>query len=93
MLNPGDKVRMKGALKDRLYGECTPYNHVAPTFKPEENMPDDGCLRCSTAHVEKFGNCIGIVIGPTEEGWEEVDVRWQPSNLRYGHHPDDLEKV
>lgn len=37
-------------------------------------------------HLKEFGTCIGIVQGPTHAGWPEVDVRWQPSNLRYGYH-------
>ena len=47
-------------------------------------------------HVEEFGDCVGVVEGPvdcaTSQG-PEVDVRWQPSNLRYGYHPDSLDVV
>ena len=48
-------------------------------------------------HVSEFGNCIGIVqghvVGPDGKEWPELDVRWQPSNLRYCYHPDDLEVI
>lgn len=44
-------------------------------------------------HVEEFGECVGVVEGLVD--WNghkgpEVDVRWQPSNLRYAYHPDSL---
>lgn len=52
----------------------------------------------SGAHVREFGSCEGVVQG--EVGWgghtppgPHVDVRWQPSNLLYAYHPDDLEQV
>lgn len=44
-------------------------------------------------HVDEFGHCEGIVQGPVDWGsckGPEVDVRWQPSNLRYAYHPDEL---
>ena len=47
-------------------------------------------------HLNEFGNCIGIVVGLTDFGncvGPEVDVRWQPSNLRYAYHPRNLEVV
>lgn len=49
----------------------------------------------SGEHVDEFGHCIGVVIGPMfpDTDWPEVDVRWQPSNLRYGYHPNELEIV
>ena len=50
----------------------------------------------SREHVEEFGDCVGVVQGPTDYGSQqgpEVDVRWQPSNLRYAYHPDNLERV
>ena len=91
-IQEGDRVRMSETLKARMRGSCLPGKHVDPFV---EDMPDDGCLHCSTSHVEEFGECVGIVIGsmwPNGEG-PEVDVRWQPSNLRYGYNPVDLEKV
>ena len=47
-------------------------------------------------HTEEFFGCIGIVECLLDYGickGPEVDVRWQPSNLRYGYHPDQLEIV
>lgn len=79
---PGDRVRMTKALRKLLNWS-------------------------SREHVREFGLCIGIVQGPTdfnnckpgEPGYDpskvgpEIDVRWQPSNLRYAYHPKSLEKV
>jgi hypothetical protein len=76
-LRKGDKVRMTDEFKTRM--------RVS-----------------SVGHIVEFGECVGIVqgfidyhndgdmldhgkIGP------EVDVRWQPSNLRYAYLPSDLE--
>ena len=47
-------------------------------------------------HVEEFGECVGVVEGLVNYGTEQgpdVDVRWQPSNLRYGYHPEELVEV
>ena len=52
-------------------------------------MIGNGCAE----HVEEFGDCEGIVEGLMDYGKQqgpEVDVRWVPSMLRYGYHPDDL---
>jgi hypothetical protein len=70
-------------------------------------MPDQGCMHCSTGHIEEFGNSIGIVQGlrdynnvkPGRLGYDpnkvgpEYEVRWLPGNLRYGYYPDDLERA
>lgn len=80
-MKPGLRVRMGEALK-------------------EEFRRND----CA-GHVKEFGECIGIVEGLVDynnEGDEpydplkrgpEVNVRWQPSGLRYGYHPDFLKVV
>jgi hypothetical protein len=61
----------------------------------------------SHEHVEEFGDCVGVVIGPVDYGdgaiYPEVDVRWQPSNLKYAYDakylvninplPEHLKKV
>jgi hypothetical protein len=42
----------------------------------------------SAAHVKEFGRCVGVVsLIYHFEGTSDtdVDVRWQPSNLRYGY--------
>lgn len=50
----------------------------------------------SWRHVAEFGDCIGYTDKLTE--WPgtdtmstEIDVRWQPSNLRYCYHVSELE--
>ena len=46
-------------------------------------------------HLEEFGGCIGVVgerVHPNTN-YPELDVRWQPSNLRYGYFPEQLEIV
>lgn len=52
----------------------------------------------SKDHIAEFGDCIGIVEDlvqwSTETVGPEVNVRWQPSNLRYCYDPEtDLETV
>jgi hypothetical protein len=51
-------------------------------------------------HVREFGRCEGIVEGLVEWSMNpevapgpEVNVRWQPSNLRYMYLPEDLEVI
>jgi hypothetical protein len=57
--------------------------------------------------VREFGRCIGVILGPVDYNnckpgdpeydpskiGPELDVRWQPSGLRYGYDPSDLEIV
>lgn len=58
-------------------------------------------IRCleheSAEHVAEFKDCIGVVMGLTQWGpgtvGPEVDVRWQPMNLRYAYAPELLELV
>lgn len=47
----------------------------------------------SAEHVAEFGQSFGVVIGHAEGDWPEVDVRWEPSGLRYAYLPGDLEAV
>jgi hypothetical protein len=49
-------------------------------------------------HVDEFGDCEGVVIGQTfEDNFEDdidyVDVRWKPSELKYGYHKNQLVKI
>lgn len=97
---PGARVRMSEDLKKKLRGECTTNTHVAEMVEGAGNS----CMKCSTAHVEEFGDSVGVVRGPTdynnckpgEKGYDpakvgpEVDVYW-PENLRYAYLPSDLE--
>lgn len=89
-IKAGDLVRMSPRLKAQMRGDCTPTKHV------KEYDPDTGdCIACSTAHVEEFGGCTGIVEDPIwpDHPEHEWNVRWQPSKLRYGYKLEDLIKV
>lgn len=47
----------------------------------------------SHEHVEEFGDCDGIVVGLVDYGnsiGPDIDVRWQPSNLKYMYEPQHL---
>jgi hypothetical protein len=86
---------MTEAFKTQMRGRCTPGAHLGldPTH------PDDPCIACSTAHIEEFGDCVGVVSGltdynnvpPGHADYEsdkvgpELDVRWEPSGLRYAY--------
>lgn len=105
-MTAGTKVRMSEALKKAFRGKCGEAGkHLGP-FDSEDGAegPDASCYGCSTAHVDEFGDCVGVVIGFTDYNNKgdvrdenkvgpEVDVRWAPSNLRYAYHPDYLETV
>jgi hypothetical protein len=97
-MSPGTSVRMSEALKARLRGKCGEAGkHLGP-FDPGGGTPEDpggDCWGCAMDHVEEFGACVGIVEGPVllDEGAPEVNVRWKPSNLRYGYDPADLAVV
>ncbi len=56
----------------------------------KEKYISNGCQD----HIQEFGDCIGLVVGYMFPDTEEfVDVRWQPSNLRYGYAISDLVEV
>lgn len=75
----------------------------------DRNDPGGDCWgpRCSWEHVKKFEDCIGVIIGWTDYNncrlddpeynlgklGPEVDVRWQPSNLRYCYDPKQLDII
>ena len=46
-------------------------------------------------HAKEFGDSLGIVEGPCYPNGEgdELDVRWQPSGLRYGYPPSALQII
>lgn len=43
-------------------------------------------------HVDEFGDCVGVIEKLVEVGYptQLVDVRWRPSQLRYGYWTDGL---
>ena len=51
----------------------------------------------SHEHIEEFGDSVGVLVGPVDFGngqlGPEWDVRWEPTNLRYGYAADDLDEV
>jgi hypothetical protein len=47
----------------------------------------------SPEHVAEFGDCVGVVEGYCQPGCPELDVRWEPSGLRYAYPPHHLELV
>lgn len=82
-LKPGDRVRMSERLKDHLR-----LNH--------ESLVSRGVIEAdAVSHVDEFGGCVGVVEGPCDYGGgrlgPEVDVRWEPSGLRYGYPPSLLD--
>ena len=45
-------------------------------------------------HVKEFGNCEGEVIGYVfDDTTDYVDVRWKPSELKFGYHFNQLVKI
>lgn len=94
-MKPGTRVRMSEGHKLALRGKCgRAGRHVGPFDPGEGDDPGGDCWGCSSAHVDEFGSCVGIVEGhmkgPNGEEWPEVDVRWLPSGLRYGYKPSEL---
>jgi len=91
-MKPGTRVKMSETLKRKFIGQCAD-GHRGPFEQNHGKHPS--CWGCSTEHVLEFGNCVGIVQGPAEPqlNWPEVDVRWQPSNLRYAYLPEDLDVI
>ena len=109
MLKRGDRVRMSEALKKLYRGDCRGDIHVGPfsTLDPDCTFERLDCYGCSSVHVDEFENCIGTVEGlldlnnckPGDANYNvgnvgpEVEVRWQPSNLRYSYDPKYLDRV
>ncbi len=98
-MKTGTRVRMTEEFKRNARGQCQgPGKHVGhgPSWVPDPEMPDDGCAACSWGHIDEFGECEGLVedlMFPDDPTSEFVNVRWQPSGLRYGYHPNSLEVV
>jgi hypothetical protein len=89
MLKSGDRVRMTEALKVAFRKNCLNGIHQGPM-----GIHDGQCWDCSGDHVDEFGDCVGVVEDLVDFGCElgpEVNVRWEPSGLRYGYLLDELE--
>ena len=93
-MKKGTRVRMSEELKRLMGGKC---REAGEHLGPFDLCDKEVCWACSWEHVKEFEDCTGIVIGPVEWGsgtsGPEVDVRWQPSNLRYAYLPDRLVKA
>lgn len=85
-LKAGTRVRLSAAGYAALLAGHKQNAHIDRAIRAAGGDPG----RWPTA---EFKNCIGVVLGPVMPGWEEVDVRWEPSGLKYGYHPDHLEIV
>jgi len=79
----GDLVIMSEPLKQQLRGSCysEAYEHVVHTGI--DPLYPEFCHNCSYDHLNEFEYCIGIIYDIGQDGF--ADVRWQPSNLRYGY--------
>lgn len=85
---------MSEGLKAKLRGKCgLADKHLGPFDPGATALSSEDCWGCSSAHCNEFEDSIGVVEGPVQEGSPEVNVRWEPDNLRYGYHPDDLDVV
>lgn len=67
----------------------TPGTRVRMSESLKSGLIANGCAE----HVAEFGDCVGVVIGPFDDGLAgpDVDVRWEPSGLRYGYQIELLE--
>lgn len=73
-------------------GSFKPGDRVRMTSAHKVRMALNG----SAGHVAEFGGCLGHVDGPVDFGTQqgpEIDVRWEPSRLRYAYDPADLERA
>lgn len=96
----GAKVRMTEELKKVMRGKCGEAGkHVGPFSQDDGEEPD--CYGCSSEHIAEFEDSVGIVQGFADYNNQgevrdeskvgpEVDVRWQPDNLRYAYDPKYL---
>ncbi len=82
-------------FKRRMRGPCGVAGHHVglPDGVADPEMPDDGCTKCSSDHIKEFGDCEGLVEDLMFPEFPDLNVRWRPSGLRYGYHPNDLEVV
>ena len=66
-----------------------PGDRVRMTEAFKKNMIARGCAD----HIEEFGDCEGIVEGPTypHADCDEVDVKWLPFGTKFAYFPINLE--
>lgn len=101
-MSEGLKAQLRGKCGEAGH-HLGPFDSEADLFDPE--VPNDNdCWGCSSAHADEFCNSVGIVSGLTDYNncnpgdpdydadkvGPEVDVYWQPDNLRYCYHPNQL---
>lgn len=91
VVKKGDRVRMSEELKAMLMGGCTPKKYKGPIDA------EFGCINCSEEHLKEFEDYIGMVGELVEcslsQKGPEVNVRWEPSGLRYAYLPEHLVRV
>lgn len=96
-IDTGEALEHMAALK-----ACVRELMLMPGTRVRMNDACKKALATSSMHVMEFGDCIGTVEGPADftgpscqikQLGPEVDVRWQPSNLRYMYNPRHLEIV
>ena len=67
-----------------------PDTRVRLTQAAQDALVANGCAE----HVAEFGGCEGVVedlvVWSADQIGPEVNVRWEPSGLRYAYHPDEL---
>lgn len=81
---PGDVVRMTRTFRTMMRWSSPPLWRGRRRVYP------------SRRHIREFGRCVGVVIGLVDYGTQqgpEIDVRWQPSGLRYAYDSNNLELV
>ncbi len=95
-ITSGSVVKMSENLKRKFRGKCGEAGeHLGPFDPGGGTLEDPGgdCWGCSTQHVDEFGDCVGIVgesYFPNDPDDKHLEVKWQPSGLRYGYDPADL---
>lgn len=79
MLKPGDRVQLTRRARTRMFWARIQYGN---------GTVGGWAFR---KHVQEFRRCVGLI--DSVERFGQVDVRWQPSNLRYAYDVKDLERV
>ncbi len=66
-------------------------DRVRLTAKCKREMTGARGMFDSHEHVDEFGDCVGVVLGPCNRDGTELEVRWEPSGLIYWYEPNMLE--